>query len=172
MAAPTSPLTPEGLTDTRYPAFADLRERVVFVTGGATGIGAYLVCAFAQLGARVGFVSQPQDPGEALCDAVAASGAHRPMFLTADVRDITALASAMDAVQAAFGDIGVLINNAGRDDRHDVDSLSAEGWDDAMNVNLRPHFFAAKQAAPGMRRCGGGAIVNVGSNSALLGLGD
>jgi len=77
----------------------------------------------------------------------------------------------MNAVQAELGDIDVLINNAGRDDRHEVSTLSPEGWDDAMNVNLRPHFFAAKQVAPAMGRRGGGAIINVGSNAALLGLG-
>jgi len=70
----------------------------------------------------------------------------------------------------AVGDIGVLVNNAARDDRHDLASLSAEAWDEAMNINLRPSFLTAQEILPQMRRRGGGAIINIGSNSALLGL--
>lgn len=160
----------EGIGSITYPHYPDLRDKVVFITGGGSGIGAYLVHAFAMQGARVGFVSMPDDPGAALCEAVASVGGTRPLFLPCDLRDIEALRTAIAQVADTLGAIGVLINNAARDDRHTLDSLSVEGWDDAINVNLRPHFFTAQAVAAGMRTAAGGAIVNLGSNSALLGL--
>ena len=161
---------PEGLSQRRYARYPDLDGQAVLITGGGSGIGAYLVHAFAQLGARVAFLSLPSDPGEALCEAIATSGAVRPHFIPTDLRDPAALDEAVRQAQAAVGDIAVLVNNAARDDRHDLTSLDAEGWDASMNVNLRPHFLTARAVVAGMRRCHGGAIVNIGSNSALLGL--
>jgi NAD(P)-dependent dehydrogenase (short-subunit alcohol dehydrogenase family) len=165
-----APIAIEGVTTHQYAPYPDLRGKVAFVTGGASGIGAYLVHALAQVGAKTAFISLPSDPGEALCDAIAATGAIRPRFIPGDVRDLASLRQALEQTQAALGDVGILINNAARDDRHDLSSQTPEGWDSAMNVNLRPHFFAAQAVLPGMRRLGGGAIINVGSNSSLLGL--
>ncbi len=166
LAAPSA----EGIGDATYPLYPDLRGKTVFVTGGGSGIGAYLVHAFAMQGANVGFVSMPDDPGAALCEAIVEVSGARPMFVPCDLRDIAALRAAIAEVVAAFGPIGVLVNNAARDDRHTLDSLDVAGWDDALDVNLRPHFFTAQAVAAGMRAAGGGAIVNLGSNSALLGL--
>ncbi len=160
----------EGVSSRRYPVYADLAAQTVLITGGASGIGAYLVDAFARTGARVAFISQPGDAGETLCDAVAANGGTRPLFLPGDLRDPAAIRRSVQQAADAFGDIGVLVNNAARDDRHDLSSLSAEGWDEAMSINLRPNFLTAQEILPQMRRRGGGSIINVGSNSALLGL--
>ena len=161
---------PEGIGQVAYPRFEELAGRAVFITGGGSGIGAFLVHAFAMQGAKVAFVSLPSDPGEALGDAVARAGGVRPVFLPCDIRDLAALKAAVETAQARHGPAGVLVNNAARDDRHSLDNLSGEGWDDALNINLRPHFFSAQAVAPGMRGLGGGAIVNIGSNSSLLGL--
>jgi len=160
----------EGIGEGVYPSYPDLAGRTVLVTGGGSGIGAYLVHAFAMQGAKVGFLSLPGDPGHELSDAIEAAGGVRPHFVPCDLRDVAALKEAVKQIAAACGPVGVLVNNAARDDRHTVDELDAGAWDDAMNVNLRPHFFAAQAAAPGMRHAGSGAIVNLGSNSALLGL--
>ena len=160
----------EGIGAAAYPVFADLRDRAVLVTGGGSGIGAYLVHAFAMQGARVGFLSLPSDPGEALADAVASAGGVRPLFVACDVRDVAALRDAAAQVAANCGPVDVLVNNAARDDRHTLDDLSADAWDASLSVNLRPHFFAAQAVAAGMRGAGQGSIINVGSNSALLGL--
>jgi NAD(P)-dependent dehydrogenase (short-subunit alcohol dehydrogenase family) len=62
-----------------------------------------------------------------------------------------------------LGDIGVLINNAGNDDRHAMDQVTPAYWDERMSVNLRHMFFAAQAVAPQMKRLGGGAIINLGS---------
>jgi NAD(P)-dependent dehydrogenase (short-subunit alcohol dehydrogenase family) len=160
----------EGVTDRVYAKYEDLRGKVVFITGGGSGIGAYLTAAFAAQGARVAFVSLAEDAGEALCEAVERAAGIRPFFQPCDIRDVTALQHCMSHAIERFGNIGVLINNAARDDRHDLGSMTAADWDSSINTNLRPHYFTAQAAMPSMRAQGGGSIINVGSNSANLGL--
>ncbi len=169
-ATSSDPLAPEGVTGHRYPQYADLNGASVFITGGGTGLGAYFVYAFAAQGARVTFVSLSAEPALALCAETERRTGQRPQFIRCDIRDISALRSAVTAAVVAHGPISVLINNAARDDRHTLDSLSIEGWDDSLNTNLRPHFFASQAIAPGMATLQRGSIINVGSNSALLGL--
>jgi len=161
---------PEGATDHPYTQYRDLSDAHVVVTGGASGIGAYLVDAFASQGAKVSFVSLASDPGEFLCDAIAARRGVRPMFQVCDIRDLASLQRAMDLAASRFGPVDVLVNNAARDDRHTLESLDAAAWDDSMNINLRPHFFAAKAVSAGMRARNCGSVINVGSNSVNLGL--
>ena len=146
----------------RYP---DLAGRPIFVSGGASGIGAAIVRAFAGQGARVAFVDVADDAGRALAAEVGPA-AH---FQHCDVRDIDALRAAIAAAAAALGHIAVLVNNAARDDRHDFAAVTPEYWDENLAVNLRHHFFAAQAVAPGMAACGGGAIINMGSVSWMRG---
>jgi NAD(P)-dependent dehydrogenase (short-subunit alcohol dehydrogenase family) len=160
----------EGLTDRTYTTYDDLRDKVVFITGGGSGIGAYFTAAFAAQGAKVAFVSLTQDAGDSLCEAVERATGNRPYFQACDIRDVAALQQSVSRASARFGTIGVLINNAARDDRHDLQSLSPEDWDNSLDTNLRPHFFTAQSAVPAMRASGGGSIINVGSNCANLGL--
>lgn len=167
----TAAQRPEGVSDFTYPSYPDLKGKSVFITGGGSGIGAYFVHAFAVSGAQVAFVSLKEDQGEALCDGVLAATGHRPLFTSCDIRDVAALQSAMDAASQAHGGIDVLINNAARDTRHSVEDLDVASWDDSLNTNLRPHFFTVQNAARSMKAKGEGAIINVGSNSANLGLG-
>lgn len=161
---------PEGITGHAYSRYADLAGASVFITGGGSGIGAYLVHAFASLGAKVGFVSLTQSTGEALCDGVAAATGARPFFRAVDIRDVQALQQAIGDFGGSHGAPTVLINNAARDTRHRLAELDAAGWDDSFNTNLRPYFFAAQSVAPAMAAAGKGAIINVGSNSSWLGL--
>jgi galactose dehydrogenase len=164
--AQSGPLTAEGVTDFAYTRYADLASSRVFITGGGSGIGAYLVHAFAAVGAEVGFVSLSPAGGNALADAIEAQQGKRPWFRACDIRDVTALQTAIND----FGAVDCLINNAARDDRHTIDALSVEAWDDSLATNLRPHFFTAQSVVGGMRERGHGAIINVGSNSSYLGL--
>ncbi|MEP7276054.1 MAG: SDR family oxidoreductase [Betaproteobacteria bacterium] len=147
----------------RYP---DLAGRTVFVSGGASGIGAAFVRAFAAQGARVAFIDIADAAGEALAAALGSSVAR---FTRCDVRDITALRAAIAGAAAAFGPIRVLVNNAARDDRHALADVTPEYWDDNQATNLRHQFFAAQAVAPGMAAAGGGAIVNLGSVSWMRG---
>lgn len=152
------------------PIFPDLQDSVVFITGGGSGIGAGFVSAFAAQGAKVAFVSLTPEPAEKLCSEIAQAGHHQPLFIPCDIRDIDALQNAITQTEAEVGSIDVLINNAARDDRHQLEDFSASDWDDSINTNLRPHFFTAQSVAKSMKEKGGGSIINVGSNSALLGL--
>ena len=150
-----------------FATYPSLVGRTVLVTGGATGIGASIVEHFAAEGARVGFVDLDLEAGAALQQRLGA----RVRFEPADLRDIAALGQAVAHVRAALGPITVLINNAARDDRHSIDQVTSEYWDERMATNLKHQFFAAQAVKADMIAAGGGAIVNMSSISFLLGQG-
>jgi D-xylose 1-dehydrogenase len=149
--------------------YPSLRERVVFISGGSSGIGAELVRAFAAQGARVAFCGTRPDGGTALIDEVVAAGGIRPWYAACDVRDVVAFQALLARVAAEFGTVRVLINNAGRDDRHAMEDVTPEFWDERLALNLKHYFFAIQSVAPGMAAAGGGSIVNMGSVSWMRG---
>jgi len=144
----------------RFATYPSLKGRTVYVTGGASGIGAEIVTGFVEQGARVGFVDLD-------ADAAAALTARHPDVAheTCDLRDIAALRAAFAALKARIGPAEVLVNNAARDDRHDWRQVTPAYWDERMATNLGHMFFAIQAVAPDMIAAGGGAIVNMGSNS-------
>lgn len=142
-----------------FATYPSLAVKNVFITGGATGIGASLVTHFAAQGARVGFI----DIDDAAAGPLVASLSGNVTYAHCDVRDIAALKAAIAAFETEAGHVDVLINNAARDDRHAVDDIDVAYWDDRLNINLRPHFFAAQAVRAGMARAGGGSIINFGS---------
>jgi NAD(P)-dependent dehydrogenase (short-subunit alcohol dehydrogenase family) len=144
----------------QYPS---LKGRRVFVTGGGTGIGAAIVTAFAQQGAQVAFVDVAEQASAELAAQLASEG-HAPVWWrTCDVRDVSALQQTLAQAVQELGDFSVLVNNVARDDRHTLESVTPEYWDERMAVNQRPAFFAIQSLVPGMRRLGGGSIINLGS---------
>ena len=149
------------LSFARYPS---LENAVVFVTGGASGIGEYVVRAFAEQGARVGFVDIATEPGRALARELSGGGA-KVHFEPCDLRDIDALRAAFANMKRAIGPAGVLVNNAARDDRHGWEEVTPEYWDERIAANLRHMFFAIQTVAPDMIAAGKGSIINFGSNS-------
>ena len=152
--------------------YPSLRERVVFITGGATGIGASLVEAFCRQRARVCFVDIEDGAAAALVDRVATiPGATRPRYDHCNLLDVEALRSVIAAVGREVGPIGVLLNNAASDLRHDFTEITTEFWNERINVNLRHPFFAIQAVHPQMKALGGGSIVNFGSISWRLGQG-
>ncbi|MEI9994436.1 MAG: SDR family oxidoreductase [Rhizomicrobium sp.] len=147
--------------------YPSLKGKRVVVTGGGSGIGAAIVAAFARQGAKVYFLDILDAESHALeqefggCD-------HAPVFCHCDLTDL-------DAVTKFFretGPVDVLVNNAGNDDRHKLADITPAYWDERIAVNLRHMLFCAKEAAPGMKARGGGAIINFGSISWHLGLPD
>ena len=152
--------------------FPDLRDRVVLVTGGGSGIGAALVEGFAAQGARVAFIDIAKDESLALADRLAETGAPAVSFYHADLRDIGAVRSTVAAVESDLGAVRVLVNNAGWDDRHDFDTVTEAYWDDSQAINLKQMFFVSQAAAPGMRAAGGGSIINLSSIAFLLNMAD
>lgn len=148
--------------------YPSLKGRTVLVTGGATGIGESIVRHFAAQGSRVGFIDIEEEAGRALVEELAPSEVH---FELADLRDIDALRAAVANIREQFGPITILINNAAHDERHRNEDVTPEYWDDRIAVNLRHQFFAAQAVMGDMRAAGGGAIVNMGSVSWMVGQG-
>ena len=147
--------------------FHDLKGKHVFITGGGSGIGASLTQGFLLQGAKVSFV-QRSDATD-FCAEMQDKTGLRPYAMQCDLQDIQALQRAMQEAEETYGDIQVLVNNAGNDVRHSLDAMSVEDWDANHAVNLRPYFFTAQYAAPKMAKNGGGAIVNYSSASYLMG---
>ena len=149
------------------PAFAtypSLKDTVVFVTGGASGIGEEIVRPFVGHGSPVGLLDLDAARGEALAKDLSAGGA-TVAFEACDLRDIPALRRAFGGLAGALGPAGVLVNNAARDDRHKWEDVTPEYFDERISTNLRHMFFAAQAVAPGMIAAGKGSIINMGSNS-------
>lgn len=148
--------------------YPSLQGRVVLVTGGASGIGESIVEHFCRQGARVGFLDHDLGAAEAL---VGRLGGEAPAFRHCDLRDIDRLRQAIAEIRAELGPIRVLINNAAHDERHAIDEVTPEYWDDRMAVNIRHQFFAAQAVWKEMAAAGGGAIVNLGSVTWMIGQG-
>jgi len=142
-----------------FASYPSLKGRSVFVSGGGSGIGASIVEHFAAQGSKVGFV----DINEPASNAVAAkTGA---LFLKCDIKDVKAYQAALAGMAARVGPITVLVNNAAHDERHKLEDVTPEFWDDRIAVNLRHAFFAIQAVVPGMKKAGGGSIVNFSSIS-------
>ena len=142
----------------KYPS---LKGRTVFVTGGASGIGADMVRGFAGQGSKVGFVDLDAKASAALVGSIDGN----VTFEICDLRDIGALKAAFAKLQDRLGAAAVLVNNAARDDRHRWEDVTPDYWDERMATNLRHQFFAIQAVAPGMIAAGGGSIINLSSNS-------
>jgi NAD(P)-dependent dehydrogenase (short-subunit alcohol dehydrogenase family) len=155
----------------RTASYPSLEGRVVFVTGGGSGIGASIVEHLCAQQARVAFVDIDGATSSALVAAIEARGHPAPLFLPCDLRDIAALRAAIAETRTRLGPIRVLVNNAANDERHTLESVTPEYWDDRFAVNLRHQFFAAQAVAPDMAAAGGGSIVNLGSVSWMIGQG-
>lgn len=147
--------------------FEDLKGKSIFISGGGSGIGAFLTEGFIAQGAKVAFC-QRSDATE-FCDGIEKQYGTRPLFLPCDVTDVEALKETLKKSAEENGTINVLVNNAAWDNRHTLDDLDATAWDHMMNVNIRHHFFAAQCVAPAMKETGGGSIINYSSISYMMG---
>jgi NAD(P)-dependent dehydrogenase (short-subunit alcohol dehydrogenase family) len=152
------------ITGAIYPS---LKGKTVFITGGAMGIGAAFVEAFHQQGSKVAFVDIAKEVGEKLAGRLGSD----LWFGHCDVTDTSALQASIAAAAKALGPIAILINNAAHDERHTLEEMTSDYWDDRIAVNLKHQFFASQAVAPMMKKAKGGAIINMGSTSWKIGLG-
>lgn len=142
--------------------YPSLRDRVVLVTGGGSGIGGEIVRHFLQQGSRVAFIDNAEAATREFLATLAAEG-HTPHWENADLTDIDAVRAAIRRIRDTLGPIEILVNNAANDQRVKLDDVTSEYWDDRIAVNLKHQFFAAQAVLDDMIAGGGGAIVNIGS---------
>lgn len=152
-----------------FATYPDLAGKRVLITGGGSGIGAGIVDAFVKQGAQVFFVDIVEDASHALVESLK-DARHAPVFFKCDLTNLDALSQVIAQIEQEHGAIEVLINNAANDHRHEVKDVTAKYWDDSLAVNLRHQFFCAQAVAPGMKKAGGGVILNFGSISWHLAL--
>ena len=150
-----------------YTTFKDLAETSVFITGGGSGIGASITEGFLSQGAKVAFVQRSKC--DEFLDEVSSKYKHKPLFIKCDITNTKDLKNAISESSRINGEITVLINNAANDTRHTLKDMTSEEWDQALNINLKPHFFSAQAVAPSMKAQGGGSIINISSASYLMG---
>lgn len=149
--------------------YPSLRGKRVLITGGGSGIGAGIVAGFVRQGADVAFFDVAEEESRALCEDLAQRG-KAPRFERVDLFDTNSTQSTIARLIEEGGPFDVLVNNAASDDRHRIEEVTEEYWDNRLNVNLKHKFFCAQSVIPGMRSKGGGAIINLGSISWHLGL--
>ena len=154
------------ITQSTYP---DLRNKVVLITGGGSGIGEALVTAFSEQDSRVAFLDIDQEASQRLLDRLAARD-FSPMFVPCDVTDIPQLKNSIASVEQSLGPVRVLINNAASDERHEPKDVTPDYWEERLRVNLSHHFFASQAVTPRMSKAGGGSIINMGSISWHMGM--
>ncbi len=152
----------------QFGSYPSLRDRIVVVTGGASGIGEKIVEQFAKQGSRVAFLDIQNEAGMQLVTKISADGYTEPYFLPCDLTDIDATQGCVQSVIAKFGTVDVLVNNAANDARHSVEEVTPEYWDRAMAINLRHQFFVSQAVIPAMKKAGRGSIINLSSISWMI----
>ncbi len=147
--------------------FSDLTGQSVFITGGGSGIGAFLTEGFLRQGANVSFV-QRSDATE-FCDEMVQKTGKRPHFISCDITDIPTLKQAIKSASEKHGPVSVLVNNAANDQRHQLADIDESFWDWSQAINVKAYVFACQAVADGMKSLGYGSIINMTSISYMMG---
>jgi len=145
--------------------YPSLHDRAIVVTGGASGIGAAIVEAFARQKSRVAFLDIQDVAANQLIDRLQTAGLTPPIYHHCDLSDVEAIKASVHNVLEQFKTIDVLVNNAGNDTRHSIEEVTSEYWDKCMAINLKQQFFTAQAVIPTMRKAGSGSIINMSSIS-------
>jgi D-xylose 1-dehydrogenase len=146
-----------------FASYPSLRDRVVLISGGASGIGEKIVEAFAGQHSKVVFLDIQDDAAEGLIQSCQSKRFTIPIYRHCDVTDVAALRECAESVAAHFGTVDVLVNNAANDTRHTIEEVTPEYWDQGIAVNLKHQFFLTQAVAPIMKKAGRGSIVNMSS---------
>ncbi len=133
-----------------------MKGKVAIVTGGAKGIGAAVARRLHKEGGKIAILDV-DIAGAGLIES------DRFTFVRCNVAHGKAVAAAIEQVVGAYGDIEILVNNAGIQHYGTVVSTPEEEWDQVLNVNLKSAFLCAKYAIPSMQRLGRGTVVNIAS---------
>jgi NAD(P)-dependent dehydrogenase (short-subunit alcohol dehydrogenase family) len=147
----------------RFAQYPSLENVPVLITGGASGIGASMVRHFSLQGARVAFIDLAEGAARDLISELTDRCPHSPRYWSCDLKDVATIKTAAHEIENEIGPVRVLVNNAANDDRHKLEDVTPEYWDDRMAVNLRHQFFLIQSVSPGMIKAGGGSIINMSS---------
>ena len=151
--------------------YYDLESKRVFITGGGSGIGASIVEHFCEQGSEVYFIDINEDESKKLIEDIKNKNYSLPIFIKCDLLNIKELQKTIADIISNKGPIDILINNAANDTRHKIDDVTEEYWNERINVNLRHFFFTVQSVKKSMIDNGGGAIINMGSTSWMVGQG-
>jgi NAD(P)-dependent dehydrogenase (short-subunit alcohol dehydrogenase family) len=147
----------------KFAVYPSLRDRVVVVSGGASGIGEAIVEAFATQHARVAFFDIQDAAAEALISRISSAGFPAPDYFHCDLTDVAAIQAATQKILERFEGVDVLVNNAGNDTRHRTEEVTSDFWDKTMAVNLKHQFFLTQVVVPSMKKAARGSIINMSS---------
>ncbi|MGC4190982.1 MAG: SDR family oxidoreductase [Thermomicrobiales bacterium] len=147
------------------------RARVAFITGGGSGIGRAIAHRFAAEGVRIAIADWNLAGAEETVAHLAANG-HEAIAVQADVRMVDQVNAAVDAVVTRFGQVDILVSNAGFSDGLDVLSTEEERWDRNFDVIVKGAYHTIRATVPGMIEQGSGAVLTIGSVNGLYGIGE
>ena len=144
--------------------YPSLKDKVVLVTGGASGIGESIVKKFLEQGSKVAFIDKEESFGQDLVKKLDSYN-HKALFKKCDLVDIPSLKNTINEIRNELGKFSIVVNNAANDERHNIDDVTPEYWDNRFHINLRHYFFTIQSTYKDMKDLGGGSIVNIGSSS-------
>ena len=157
------------LTDSAlYPS---LKNKVVLISGGASGIGASIVEHFCYQQSKVIFLDVEDAEATKVVNHNSKNYNNKPIYIKCDLKNTNSLIKTIKEIGDNIGNISILVNNAAHDQRHEMSSVTSEYWDDRVNINIKHFFFAAQTCSAMMKKNGGGTIVNLGSFSWMMGIG-
>jgi NAD(P)-dependent dehydrogenase (short-subunit alcohol dehydrogenase family) len=147
-----------------------LDGRIALVTGAARGLGQTMATALAQAGADVALVGRSFDAVDQTAKAIAHATGRRAKAFAADVTSVAEVARMVEEVEAEFGQIDILINNAGVNKRGLVQDLTEADWDLVVDTNLKGPFLCSRAIGPGMVSRGWGRVIHIGSTLSAVAL--
>jgi NAD(P)-dependent dehydrogenase (short-subunit alcohol dehydrogenase family) len=150
--------------------YPSLKGRTVLVTGGGSGIGESIVEHFAAQGSKVAFIDIKEKESKALASRIRKKK-QSVHFEHCDLTDISALRKAIAGIRKALGPITVLVNNAAHDERHKLEDVTPEYFDERIAMNLKHQVFTIQAVVGDMKKARNGSIVNIGSNSWMVAFG-
>ena len=151
--------------------YSDLKDKKVFITGGGSGIGASIVEHFCEQGSKVFFIDINEKSSNKLVLDCKNKKFSVPTFINCDLLNIKFLQKTISKIMSDNGAIDILVNNAANDERHSIDEVTEEFWNERMNINLRHYFFTVQSVKKAMIENKGGSIINIGSVSWMIGQG-